>query len=236
MVSEDQDQVVEAPKPEVAAAPKGEGPAPKKKTGMIIVLVIAAVLLVGMAVATKKFLFSTGPDQVVRAYLAAQAAEDLPSMRKLLAKSSAALLPPDDGKTPKAKAPKAEKLPEMEIGKATVKGDKATVPVKVKQETPGGFGGDQAITVVLVKEDGQWKVDILGTLQESYKSQMQGMGGQPGMGGAPEGAVPEGTPPAGTPPSEMAPAPGGPPPASAGAPPTEAPPAPAPAPAKPKKP
>ena len=232
MNPEDQAPAEDTAPPVAKAEAKPAGPAPKKKTGLIVILAIVGVVIIGMAVATYLFLLKTGPDQVVRQYVAAEATDDYATMRKLLAKSSVALLPPEDKMPPKSATPKA-KLPEMDIGKATVNGAKATVPVKIKSDAMGGYGGgDQSLTIVLVKEDGAWKVDLLATVQEEYKRRLGGMGGQPGMGGAPDNV----SPPSSTPPDAGA-APQGAPPSDMAAPPAGAPAAPAPAPkAKAKKP
>jgi len=161
---------------------------PKPKLGLIIMLVIAGVVVVGMAAATYLFLLKPGPDQVVRKYLAAQATGDYATLKTLLAKSSVdALFPPGQ---PLPKPDKNATVPDMEIGKATVTGDKATVPVKVKQGQATFGMPEQTLDMILIKEGGEWKVDLQATVEEAYKKIMGGQGLQGGPMGAPEQPAP----------------------------------------------
>ena len=164
---------------------KSGGRKPKSKTRLVILLVIVGVLVVGMALATYFFLLKSGPDQVVRMYVVAESTGDYATMRTLLSEDSASLLPPDDQLPPQSEE---STLPQMDIGKPVIEGTRATVPVKIKQEVLGAFAGEQELTIVLGKEQGQWKVDLKATVMEEYERRMggAGLGGPPSEGPAPE--------------------------------------------------
>ncbi|HEY3398760.1 MAG TPA: hypothetical protein VGM19_13990 [Armatimonadota bacterium] len=149
-----------------------------------LLIALAAIVVVGLGVSTYWFLLKPGPEQTVSKFFKAQSLGDYRTLKQLIPSQLAAQLPADD-KLPKP-APDA-KLPNMEIGKAQLQGDRAIVPVTTKSELPAGTAyGPQTETtrVVVIKEDGRWKVDPMATYAESLS------GAQPGAGGPLPGEAP----------------------------------------------
>jgi uncharacterized membrane protein YgcG len=168
---------------------------PKRKTGKIVLIVALVVVVAALAAATYMFLLKTGPEQVVRQYLVAENSRNWPVIKSLLNKDSLALLPSDD------KLPKADKTqpppPATEIGKAKVDKDKATVPVTIKEQGGAMGAAPQELDVVLVKENGVWKVDLKATVMGMWQKAMAGAAQGGAMGGAPGGGAPAEGGPAG---------------------------------------
>jgi hypothetical protein len=142
----------------------------------------------------------------VKQYLAAENAQDFKMIKSLLTKESAAMLPPDD-QLPKPDPTKKQTMPAFDIGKAQTEGGKTTVPVTVKASQQLGMP-EQTIDVIVVKEEGKWKIDLKATLQQAMEKAMSG-GGMQGGSAPPAGAGPgpSGPPPAGSAPSGPPPAP-----------------------------
>ena len=161
---------------------------PKPKLGMIILLVLAGIVVAGLAAATYLFLLKPGPDQVVRKYLAAQATGDYATLKALLTQASAdQLFPPGQ---PLPEPDKSAPVPDMEIGKASINGNRASVPVKLKQGEATFGMPEQSIDMILAKEGGEWKVDLKATVEELTKKLFGGQGMDGGQMAPPEGAPP----------------------------------------------
>ena len=189
-------------KPETEAKSSGPGPhlggeKAKSKMGLIIVLAVAGVVVVGMAIATYLFLLKPGPDQVVKKFLAAQVTGDIEALRSTVTGADAAKLPPG-GNQPKP--PQQASIPDMEIGQPKIEGNRAVVPVKIKERTMGFGAQAPTLNIVLAKEGGQWKVDMQATINQM----MQGM-----VPGGPAGETVPAPPEQGQPPAPAPPEPGG---------------------------
>ena len=116
-------------------------------------LVLAAGVLVALVFSTYWFLFRSTPEQVVRTYLQALEAGNYATMKTLSTAAAAAKLPAQN--TP---PPAGEALPALQIGRASLQGALATVPIKETQTT---LLGPRTATVnaVLHRENGRWLVD-----------------------------------------------------------------------------
>ncbi len=98
---------------------------------------------------------STSPEGVTKAFLAAAIKNDVDTTWDMLSQNTQESM--------KDKATLAETLKTFEpndkvvVGKATVTGDEAEVPVDYRH---GGGETTDNVTIVLVKESGAWKVDL----------------------------------------------------------------------------
>ncbi len=140
---------------------------PRGRVSTTVIIVIVAVIVLALAITAYWFLLKPGPEQVVQRFLMAEALGDYRTLRTLLVSNVARQLPPDEDLPP---PPKEPKIPEMDIGRASIVGDRATVAVKTKGPAiPGLTYGrlEQTTNVVLVKEGGQWKVDPIATAEAS---------------------------------------------------------------------
>ena len=158
---------------------------------LILALAVVVVVVVALGASAYLFLLRPGPEQVVRRYFLAVDSGDVDALRATLTAESAARIPPGA----KLRKPTATEQPSPDIGKARVQGDQAVVPVKTKGPVLPGMpmgAGEASEDFVTRKENGQWKVDLLATLQGLLQGLRQ--------------APPEGPP--GGPPEE--PGPGGP--------------------------
>lgn len=170
-----------------------------------LIIVIVAVVVVALIVSSYFFLLRPGPEQVVRQFLMAEAMGDYPTILSLLPSNLADRIRAQTG----GKFPdpvKNPQIPEMDIGKAEIKGNYAYVPVKTKGPSiPGLTYGPLESTqrVVLVKEGGRWKVDPLASAAAEAGPQDMMM---PGESGSPQSASPSGAAPA--PPASGGSAPG----------------------------
>lgn len=147
---------------------------PRPRLGLIILLVAAGVIVAGLAVASYLFLLKPGPDQIVRKYLAAQASGDYATLKTLLTKSSAEQLFPAGQPLPQPE--KNPEIPDMEIGKPTINGNRASVPVTIKQGATTFGLPDQSLDMIVVQEGGSWKVDLQATIEELTKKLFGGQG------------------------------------------------------------
>lgn len=170
-----------------------------------LIVIIVAVVVLALIVSSYFFLLRPGPEQVVRQFLMAEAMGDYPTMLSLIPANLADRIRAQTG----GKFPdpvKNPQIPEMDIGKAEIKGNYAYVPVKTKGPSiPGLTYGPLESTqrVVLVKEGGRWKVDPLASAAAEAGSGGMMMPGESGsLEPAPPGSVQS------APPSEGKPAPG----------------------------
>jgi hypothetical protein len=182
-------------------------------TRLVLVLVGVPVLLV--ALVGLFIMRGGGPELAVRQFMLAEAQNDIPTLLTLIPAADAARVRAQlHGQMPPPV--KNAQVPEVEIGKAEVHGNNATVQVTEKGPAiPGLTYGplEQKESIALVKEGGQWKVDLTATEaanQTAPGGQMGGAGG--GMEQAPPPGVeavpaPEAAPSAGSAPGEQPPAP-----------------------------
>ena len=151
-----------------------------------LIIIIVAALVLALIVSSYFFLLRPGPEQIVRQFLMAEAMQDYNTMAALSTAKVAALINAQKDKLPEPD--QNPNIPEMDIGKAEIKGSTAYVPVTTKGPSiPGLTYGRQEETqrVVVVKEGGKWKVDPLATYAAS-QGPPEGMGAPP-MGGGPPG-------------------------------------------------
>lgn len=138
-----------------------------KHTGALsikLLIIIIAALTGGLLISSYWFLFKPGPEQVVQRYLRAYLKDDQATMQSLETKDSAGLM---------LQIPKFQTL---DVGKAQRQGRTATVPVTIKgQGLPGiTFGSlEKTIDVPVVKEESQWKVDLMAMLRRQPQPQPQ---------------------------------------------------------------
>ena len=118
----------------------------------ILSLLVPAAVLVGCGSGGGS---STSPEEVTKAFLAAAIKNDVDTTWDMLSQNTQESM--------KDKATLAETLKtfgpndKVVVGKATVTGDEAEVPVDYKH---GGGETTDNVTIVLVKEGGAWKVDL----------------------------------------------------------------------------
>jgi hypothetical protein len=150
----------------------------------LIIAIVSAIVL-ALIVSSYFFLLRSGPEQVVRQYLIAVSSQDVPTMLTLMRSELADKNRAESEGKPFPEPIKNPQIPEMEIGKAEIKGDYAYVPVKLKTGINIAYApSEETLRVALVKEGGQWKVDPLATGQ----APPEGMGGMaPPMESLPPG-------------------------------------------------
>jgi len=148
-----------------------------KRSGALsvkLVIIIIAALVGGLIISSYWFLFKSGPEQVVQRYLMAYLEEDLATMQSLQTQDSAGLM---------LQIPKFQTL---DVGKAQIQGQTASVPVTIKGTGLPGitFGPlENTIEVPVVKEDGQWKVDLMAMLRRQRPQQPRFLPGGLGLPG-----------------------------------------------------
>ena len=160
---------------------------PRPRAGRVsakLVIALVGAIIVVMGVCAYFFLLRQGPEQVVRQYLMAFAMQDIPAMLPLIPSDLAEQLKTElKGEYPEPV--KNPQIPEMEIGKAEIKGNYAYVPVKMKTGTGLAYAPtEQTLRMALVKEGGRWKVDPMATAAAS-QGPGEEMGLPPLEGGAP---------------------------------------------------
>lgn len=152
-----------------------------KTSGGASKLIIPAVAVVVIAaVAGAYFLFfASGPAKVAQAFVEAAKKADFTTLEKICSNSSkqTIALQKKFASQLGAAASKAagEQWTNYKLGKATVEGDTAKVAIDLKQKiptnpfSPTGMNHAKEIAlkadIVLVKEEGKWKVDVLQTNQ-----------------------------------------------------------------------
>jgi hypothetical protein len=150
----------------------------RRGRGILIVLVVVVLLAAGGGAAWWFVLRST-PEMTVEAYLAAAKAGDQEKVKSLLSSETVTILEDlekqfGDAFSKAAGAGGPAGMPvgapdiEMQVGKASVQGDTATVPLEVKMgkaQMPPGFPDSAKISVDLVREGGQWKIDLADQLK-----------------------------------------------------------------------
>lgn len=144
--------------------------AKKTPVGPIVVIV---VVVAAAAAAGWYFILRPTPQRAVKAYLRAAEAGDTAAMEAMLSADTLKLLNIIGGGAASANAMKAPVPTEATytLGETKIEGDKATVFVEYagNAAAPSTVQG-QGVAFVVVKEDGQWKIDLLPTLL------MQGLG------------------------------------------------------------
>ncbi len=162
---------------------------PRPRTGRIpakFIIAIVGVIVLAVIVSSYFFLLRPGPEQVVRKYLMAFAMQEVPTMLELIPSDLANQLETElQGQYPEPIS--NPQIPEMEIGKAEIKGNYAYVPVKLKTGTGMAYAPtEETLRMVLVKEGGRWKVDPMATAGASQQPAREMTvppleGGSPGM-------------------------------------------------------
>ncbi len=177
--------------------------AKKSPAGLIIVVL---VVIAAAAAGGWYFFLRQGPESTVKAYLRASQTNDTAAMQATFSAESVKIT------AGSSKLGNIEKMAFVNgsaysVGSARIDGDKATVPVKYKQSANASRSNapqEVEIPFALVKEDGKWKIDVLGTamggmgaaMGEAMKGMgsamtgaMSGKGGtrRPGDGGMPSG-------------------------------------------------
>ena len=164
------------------------GKATDSKGPWVIGLLVAIVVLGGVAA----FLFfrpSAGPQRVARQFLDAVAADDFEAMTKTLSPDSEpyAQVPAVKQFLEQVSAYIAEQKATFEVGKPTISGRRADIPVTMRT----GDGQTQERTVVAERVGGRWRVELLGAVEgltgydvgmavDAYlKEQLGGSGTQP---------------------------------------------------------
>lgn len=149
----------------------------QSKVGWVVGVLLVAALGGGAWYA----LGGGGPEKAVSTFLTASAAGDTAGAKAVLAKNSQSL---GSGLSQLGKLGDNKGGGAPSVGKATVEGDRAKVPVAYRlPESMSKMGGatELKLTYVAVKEDGAWKVDLVATSGEMLK----GLGG---LAGALKGA------------------------------------------------
>ena len=157
--------------------------------GKVLGIVALLLLLAGGGGAYWFIAMRSTPEKTVQRYQDASKAGDQDALMATMCEQSKKLLAGAPaaagaiGKMPGAKAGDVQ----IEIGTATVTADKAEVPVtyKLGGEAAKGAGGMNSMTMpmALVKEGGEWKIDLMATTQAMFKN-LKGMmpnGPPPGM-------------------------------------------------------
>lgn len=151
----------------------GRSRAGRRGRAVIIVVVVVLLLAAGGAAAWW-FLLRPTPEKTVEAYVAAAKAGDQEKVKSLLSSETVTILEdlekqfgqafgkPGSPAGPAGMPPGGPDI-EMQVGKASVEGDTATVPVEVKMgEAPmlPGLPDSMKMSLNLVREGGQWKIDL----------------------------------------------------------------------------
>ena len=148
--------------------------AKKSPVGLVVVLVAIAAVAVG----GWHFFLRSGPEKAVTAYLKAVEAGDVAAVKAALSAESLRLA----GATINAANLKAG-FPAgatYAIASAKVEGEKATVPVKFTVPSGAARGsGPQQIEMpfAVVREGGEWKMDLMATATAAMNAAMNGRGG-----------------------------------------------------------
>ena len=165
--------------------------APQRGRAVIIVVIAVLVLAAGGGAAWW-FLLRATPEKTVEAYVAAAKAGDQEKVKSLLSSETVTILEDLEKQFgdafSKAAAPGGSAgMPpgapdiEMQVGKASVQGDTATVPLEVKMgdaQMPPGFPDSAKVSVDLVREGGQWKIDLADQLKMAQQF-AKAFGGSP---------------------------------------------------------
>jgi hypothetical protein len=161
-----------------------------------LVLIVIGVPVVIVTLAGIFIMRGGGPELVVRQFMAAVAQGDVHTLESLV--------PAQDAELVKL-LPKTAEPPGLDIGKAKIEGNTAFVKVTMSIRIPGMLEPlTQSQNFQLVKENGEWKVDLT-AMEAAQAAAQQGMGA--GSGGMGAGAG-EGGPVPGAPGVEVVPAPG----------------------------
>jgi hypothetical protein len=154
------------------------GRLPLKLRLALLVPPVLAVLVVGFLV-----MRGAGPEQVARRFILAETRADYPAMLALLPSADAAKVRAElGGKLPES-IPNAQ-LPEVTCGKAWLRGPYAIVPLTREFEKAGEQDHEtpRPEQVVLVREHGQWKVDLAVTDAANSSREVEMGEDQPGSG------------------------------------------------------
>lgn len=156
-----------APQQGYGQQPYGQQPAPKKRTGLIIGIVVALVLVGGGILAAVLLLggsdgpSSDDPTATVQAFVDAARDGDCDAIDDLLTAEGKKQFPAGDCEEGIDAAARGEGIDpddvEIEVGDATEDGDTAIVPVSYTAPGEESFDLDYS----LVKQDGAWLIDGL---------------------------------------------------------------------------
>jgi len=151
----------------------GRSRASRRGRAILIVIVVVLLLAAGGGAAWW-FLLRPTPEKTVEAYVAAAKAGDQEKLKSLLSSETVTILEDlekqfGEGFSKAATPGGATGMPpgapdiEMQVGKASVQGGTATVPLEVKlgkAQMPPGFPDSVKVSLSLVREGGQWKIDL----------------------------------------------------------------------------
>ncbi|HEY3283146.1 MAG TPA: tetratricopeptide repeat protein [Armatimonadota bacterium] len=151
------------------------------------ILAFLLVLIVAGGGAGWWFVLRSTPSKTVMDLYAAQIAKDKTKFRALLTQESASVFPDQllDAMTKAVDSAKPEDKKKPVVKSETIEGDTATVtlekPLSSSGLMMGGGGGDPEL--VMAKEKGKWKLDLIGTavksmdaMPEQQKAMMKTMG------------------------------------------------------------
>jgi hypothetical protein len=149
---------------------KATGSSETARSGRALVIVVVVVLVLAAGGgAAWWFLLRSTPEKTAEAYLAADRARDVEKLKSLLSSKTLTIL--EDAAPPPGLARMLAGAPgvETQVGKASVQGDKATVPFETKmgegQALPG-FPDSVKDSMKLVREGAEWKIDLSDYLKE----------------------------------------------------------------------
>lgn len=161
-----------------------ERPAPAKKSSSAAAIVLILILVLGgAAFALWHFVFSkSGPEQAVRGFFDAVKAKDAEKAKSYLSESTVSMMEAFGGQDAMAKAfsqPGAQEQGEVNIIKTSYEGENAIVEAEAAGVMAKGLSaGMQSAELVLVKEEGAWKIDLMQTVTRMMGKFMK-QGGKP---------------------------------------------------------
>lgn len=129
-----------------------------KKISVFVVVLIALILVAGCSK-----LKTSGPEKVAEKFWSAIKAQDVDEAKKYVTQASLAGLQPEDRED--------KEPPEITLGKAKIEGDIAKIPTTMKDKGDDGVN----LQTVLIKEGGEWKVDLEKTMMSMFEGAMGAM-------------------------------------------------------------
>ena len=177
-------RAAQAPSPGPAmpsSAPVRQG----SSAGMIIIILI---IIAGAAFAGWWFLMrgGGGPEATIDRFVAAVKAGNFEGMKSTLSKSSTSMFAmiPGGEKAAMEGMKRDSSVANIKVIKTTYEGENAIVEVEEVGKKPSGMAGMGGPTeLVLIKEDGQWKIDLMATGARAMQKMQEKMKNMPMPGG-----------------------------------------------------